>query len=243
MTLDLIFPFYNPLPGWEQAFVENINKLVHDHFKGDEEFINIIVINDGSKHGFAEREMRFLEENIPKIRIISYQENLGKGYALRWGISASTADYCIYSDGDFPFGTGIIRKIYERLREGMDIVIGCRMDGNYFRYLPWKRKVTSKGLIFINKYVLRLPIADTQAGIKGFNQTGRSLFLRTSINRFLFDMEFIWIASRVKHVKIHRIKVDITRDVKVTNFNNRILRQELANLVFFLIRKYAKHQQ
>ena len=38
--------------------------------------------------------------------------------------------------------------------------------------------------------------SDTQAGLKGFSRKGRSVFLSTCINTYLFDLEFVYKACR-----------------------------------------------
>lgn len=235
--LDLIIPFYNPVPGWERAIVSNLNRLISDYFDGDKQYIHVIIINDGSAHGFTSKEILFLEQHLLHVKVISYTENKGKGFALRMGVAASRNDYCIYSDDDFPFGLAVIRQMYEALRAGADIVTGCRTEGNYFGHLPFKRKLISKTLAVVNKHVLRLSVADTQAGIKGFNKLGKALFSRTTINSFLFDMEFIRLACKMSGVKIQQIKVNLMKDTKMTNFSNKVIKQELGNFMRIMVKR------
>lgn len=242
MLMDLVIPFYNPQPGWEQKLVNRYNQLITDHFNGDKESIHVIVVNDGSQNRFTEKEVHFLKENIPGIEAICYKENKGKGFALRTGVAKTKTDYCIYSDNDFPFGLGIIREMYDTLLHGADIVTGCRTSGNYFRHLPFKRKIASKGLAFVNKYLLRLPVTDTQAGIKAFNKFGKALFLQTTTDRFLFDMEFILLAGRVRDLNIREINVNITADVKMTDFSRKIMKQEFRNLIRIILKKKNEKQ-
>lgn len=242
MIMDLIIPFYNPQPGWEQKFVKKFNQLADEYFDGNREGIHVIVVNDGSVSRFAPREVAYLEASIPHVEAICYEQNRGKGFALRTGVARTKTDYCIYSDNDFPFGLGAIRQMYDTLRQGADIVTGCRTSGNYFRHLPLKRKVASRGLAFVNKYILRLPVTDTQAGIKAFNKTGRAIFLQTTTDRFLFDMEFILLASRITDIRIQEILVNITADVKMSDFSRKIMKQEFRNLLRIILKKKNERQ-
>jgi glycosyltransferase involved in cell wall biosynthesis len=237
MMMDLVIPFYNPLPGWEQKFVTRYNQLITDYFDGDKESIHVIVVNDGSENHFTEKEVTFLKENIPGIEAICYKENKGKGFALRTGVAKTKTDYCVYSDNDFPFGLGVVREMYDVLQQGADIVTSCRTSGNYFRHLPLKRRIASKGLAFVNKYLLRLPVSDTQAGTKAFNKIGKALFLQTTTDRFLFDMEFILLAGKVKDLNIRQIDVNITAGTKMTDFSKKIMKQEFKNLIRIILKK------
>ncbi|MBS1771870.1 MAG: glycosyltransferase family 2 protein [Bacteroidetes bacterium] len=237
MIFDLVIPFYNPSAGWEKKFVDKFNKLVAGYFKGDKELINLVIVNDGSSKNFGEQELNYLKVSIPHIEIVSYTQNRGKGYALREGVKKASTDYCIYSDYDFPFGLQVVRDMYNELTKGTDITTGCRRKGNYFNALPFKRKLVSKGLIVFNKQILRLPVEDTQAGIKGFNKYGKALFLQTTIDRFLFDMEFILLASKIKDINIKALSVSITHETHLSDFGMKVMRQEFKNLLKIVFRK------
>lgn len=241
MMLDLVVPFYNPQPGWEEKFARQFNKLIDTYFDGDKTLIHVIIVNDGSKHRFTEQEVNYLKLHIPHLKTICYKENKGKGYALRMGVAETVTDYCIYSDHDFPFGMEVVPAMLQVLQQGADIVTGRRTKGNYVSALPIKRKLASKGLEFVNKYILRLPVTDTQAGIKGFNKYGKAIFLKTRTERFLFDMEFIMIAGRIRDIVIRELDVNITSETRLTDFSRKILQQEFKNLVNIILRK--KHEK
>lgn len=235
MKLDLIIPLYNPLYGWENEFVYKFIQLIEHYFQGDTKSINLILVNDGSVKNVTEKEIRCLRVLIPHLKFVSYKQNKGKGYALRKGVEKTVTDYCIYSDYDFPFGLEVIQSMYHKLQCGSDIVTGRRIDGNYFRSLPLKRCIVSRGLVMFNRFILNLPVYDTQAGIKGFNKFGKTLFLETTINRFLFDMEFILISSRVEGMVIKEVPVSITNETVLSNFGFSVLRQEMTNLMKILL--------
>lgn len=241
MILDLVIPFYNPKQGWEEKFVRRFNSLITDHFGGNSDAIHVILVNDGSRNRFTEKEIAFLKERIPHLTVICYPDNKGKGHALRTGVAASTTDYCIYSDNDFPFGTAVIREMYDALQQDIDVVTGCRTHGNYFEHLPFKRRFVSKGLAFVNKHILKLPVTDTQAGIKGFNRLGKVLFLKTTTERFLFDMEFLLLAGRITDIRIREIDVNVVEGIKMTDFSRKILQQEFRNLIRIILKK--KHEK
>src|ERR1035437_4755676 len=61
----------------------------------------IIVVDDGSSDDTAEVAGRALatKPNITS-RVIRYNDNRGKGFAVRTGLLAATADIAIFSDAD-----------------------------------------------------------------------------------------------------------------------------------------------
>lgn len=237
MIFDLIVPFYNPQPGWEVKFLKHCQSLAYEEFNRNLSFINIIIVNDGSQRGFSDKEEIYLKNELPNFTLLSYPENKGKGYALRYGVQHSKTDYIIYSDFDFPFGHRAIKNMFHHLLNGADIVTSRRTHGNYFSNLPLKRRIASKGLAFFNKYILHLPVSDTQAGLKGFNRYGKALFLKTTTDRFLFDMEFILLAGQVKDIDIKELDVNLQEGTQMTNFSKKVLQQEINNLIRIVIRK------
>ncbi len=237
MKFDLVIPLYNPSDNWEQKLLIKFERIVNTYFQGDKTAINLILVNDGSPKNFTENHVQYLERNIPHLVVVSYQQNQGKGYALRQGVQKAVTDFCIYSDYDFPFGLDVVNTIYQQLQSGADIVTGRRISGNYFKSLPFKRQIISRGLVAFNKFILRLPVYDTQAGIKGFNKYGMATFLETNINRFLFDMEFILISSRIHGMVIKEVDVSITQETVLSDFGFNVLKQEMSNLMKILLRK------
>jgi len=104
--IDIILPLYKPHDFWENAVTESVLAL-KSHFAGQEVRLNFCIVNDGSDLSY------FPDEKLNKVRqaagedsfrFLTYAQNRGKGYCLRYAVSRSEGDYCVYTDGDFPFG-------------------------------------------------------------------------------------------------------------------------------------------
>lgn len=91
--------------------------------------------------------------------------------------------------------------------------------------------------MMVNKHLLRLPFEDTQAGIKGFNQTGKNIFLSTTINRFLFDLEFVKIACSFPDIRIQSIYVVNNGSLLLSSFGFKTILIELFNLIRILVKR------
>ena len=234
---DLIIPVYNPSVNWETKLTGNLDEFIKLYPDVKKELNQIIIINDGSVKNFTGKSISFLTSCGYPVQIIDYKQNMGKGFALREGIKKSTGLYCIYTDADMPFGFQSIKLIMDELQNGTDIVAGCRNKKIYYSMAPFKRKLISKFLMWINRCILNLPFEDTQAGIKGFNADGKDLFLKTKTNRFLFDLEFILLASKVKHITLLGINVAPAQDIHFSNFKTKVLMQELLNLCKIIFKR------
>ena len=103
--------------------------------------------------------------------------------------------------------------------------------------MPPFRKALSLFLRWVLRNVLRLPITDTQCGLKGFNRQGREVFLKTRINRFLFDLEFVQLVARNKALMAKPLEVTLRDDVTFSKVNLRVLATESLNFVVLLFRR------
>lgn len=240
MKFDLVTACYNPLPDWGEKFVSNYAdlQLLFENAGASSE---LTIVNDGSLKNF-EKGIGIVRQHIPSVKVISYNVNKGKGYALREGVKTTEHEYCIYCDHDFPFGIEAVLNIAKALIHGADIAAGCRKQGNYFKSIPLKRIILSKALLFFNKWILRLSIADTQAGLKGFNRYGKMLFLETKVDRFLFDLEFILSANRFDDIVLSSVDVNFCETAKLSNFRMKVLRQEVLNLLKIIFAKRDERQ-
>ena len=233
LELDLILPCYNPIKNWEQVVVKSYKKL---QTLIPDSKIKLILVNDGSACGINEKGIELLESEIPNIQIEHLAKNMGKGYAIRHGLSIAKGNYQIYTDIDFPYLETDVVKLYKKLHEeNADIAIGYR-EAEYYDNVPKARIFISKLLRAFIKHLLKLPTTDTQSGLKGFNKNGKAIMQKTSINRYLFDLEFLVLASKQKNLKIATIPVNIKETVHFSSVSWKILYTELFNFlkIFFL---------
>lgn len=230
--IDIILPAYNPLPGWENIVINRFQSLQQQllQFK-----LHLIVVNDGSSTINEEVSLKILKQTIPLINWITYKENKGKGYALRKGVKVSTSAYIIYTDIDWPYTENSMIGLINELSKDVDAVIGTR-NMDYHVHLPPARRKISRFLKKINSGLLRLKVNDTQAGLKGFRNNIRELFLKTTINRYLFDLEFIKLLSQSRNIKVIGYPVQLREGVKFSKMNSKILLSEAGNFLVVLLK-------
>lgn len=226
--LDIVLPCYNPIQGWTEKLVEAHQELTS---RLNQTNIRFILVNDGSSEGISPEQIQYLESAIPSFFYLDKSPNQGKGAALRSGMALSKSEYCIFTDVDFPYQLESLMSIFEALRsDSVDVAIGVK-DNSYYDNLPIMRVRISRFLRFLARTFLRISITDTQCGLKGFNGKGRAIFLQTTIDRYLCDLEFILLADRTRGLRMQPIKVSLRPGVEFSKVNLRVLFSEGVNFM------------
>ena len=233
-TISLILPVYNPASGWAEIILAKSKELRALYPDMDFE---VIVVNDGSvSSNFDNGKSKLKSESV---RLIEYTPNKGKGEALRTGVLASSGEMVIYTDIDFPYTIDSMSRIIRSLcDEKRNIVIGIK-DPSYYDHVPPLRRSISRVFRFFVRSLLRIPTDDTQCGLKGFDQVGKAVFLKTTIDRYLFDLEFVFLASRDRSINIKIQEIELRDDVQFRKMNLGIIRNEAWNFLKILIRSYV----
>ena len=194
--LSIVIPAYN-----EQerigASVEKILSFISDSQTDTE----LIVVDDGSADRTAETA-RDIFGRFPAIsaRVIRYDKNRGKGFAVKTGLDAAAAPIALFSDADLSTPITEAEKLIEPIRRGdVDVAFGSRaLDRSLIgTHQPWRREQGGKVFNLIVRLSTGMPFWDTQCGFKAFQlEKFRPLLPLMRIDRFGFDVEFLYVAYR-----------------------------------------------
>jgi len=229
--IDIILPCYNPPANWQEIIHENM-RIVNKSFP--DKVFHLIVVNDGSKIHMDDTEIEKFKSVMPRAQLISYPENKGKGYAIRKGMGCACSSMAIYSDWDFRYDVESLRAVIRKLEEGYDVVAATRTN-SYFKHFN-SNTLHSYMSIFsgmLNWIVLGIRFSNVQGGIKGMNRKGKELFLKTRINQYLFDTEFIYMASRERDLYLCEVKANLREGASLSIMGIKVIVREITN--FFMI--------
>lgn len=188
----------------------------------------VIVVDDGSKDKTKESaEKVFAEFPDVTAKVIRYEENRGKGYAVKIGLQAARADVAIFSDADLSTPIEETFKLIKPIEDGeYDVTFGSRaLDRSLIgTHQPWRREQGGKVMNLIIRTMSGLKFSDTQCGFKAFNMKKfRPLLDVMSVDRFGFDVEFLYVAQfhglRLKEIpvrwnNVEGSKVNVIRDTR-----------------------------
>jgi len=228
-SIDIILPCYNPVEGWELELAEHILSLSRSLNELD---LHFIIVNDGSENTLSE-PFSSLSQQFDNLQIISYEQNRGKGFALKTGLAAAQHQYACYTDLDFPYTIASMQEMIQRLLdEQEDIIVGTR-DESYYKNIPRQRRLISKSLKQLNQFLFRLPTSDTQGGLKAVNQKAKTLFVELKTDRYLIDLEFLKKAKKAK-LNIGLMPVQLRPDTVLGSKNWGLLLRELKDYLRLL---------
>lgn len=200
--------------------------LIVEYLRENAPSTEIIVVDDGS----GDRTARVAEEffaDVPDIsaNIIRYEQNRGKGHAVKTGMMAAKADIALFSDADLSTPIDEMPKLVDPIRNGeFDVTFGSRaLDRSLIgTHQPWRREQGGKVFNLVVRLMTGMPFWDTQCGFKAFNLAKfRPLLRLMQIERFGFDVEFLYVARlrglRLKEIAVRwdnddRSKVNVIRD-------------------------------
>jgi len=229
-TLDIIIPVYNPDTNWHKLVVEYLNNVISDHSN-----LSILptVVNDGSKKDITS-DITCIKSEITNFNFLNIHTNVGKGAAIREALKNSNSDFSLYVDADMPYDLISINAVINAItsKSKPDLVVGVRSN-SYSENLRGRRKLLSKMLVYFNKYILRLPIYDTQAGLKAMNPIARDILLSTTANRFLFDLEYMLLCKKNKLILISKL-ISPRKNIISSKFNFFTLVEEVPGLFTIL---------
>lgn len=112
-----------------------------------------ILVNDGS----VDDSLAVAREavgNDARIRIITYEQNRGRGYALRQGFAAARGRFIVATEADLSWGEDIVHRLLDACREpGADMVVASpHMEGGKLDNVPpYRAFLTSFGNVILRR--------------------------------------------------------------------------------------------
>lgn len=193
IALSVVIPAFNEAPRIGPTLAAVKNWLESKGMPAE-----IIVVDDGSRDGTAERARAALS-GFGESRILTLPENRGKGAAVRAGVLEARGELILISDADLSTPIAEIEKFLPLIEEGADIVIGSRAVPG--ADIQVRQKALREGMgKFFNRLVRGLVlkgVPDTQCGFKLFRrEAARRLFSEARVCGFCFDVEVLALASR-----------------------------------------------
>jgi dolichyl-phosphate beta-glucosyltransferase len=208
MKLDcsVIIPAYNEEARLGATLETILSYLAAANFSAE-----LIVVDDGSKDNTAKVARKVCGEFARiETKVIRYEQNRGKGYAVKTGLLEAQGEIALFSDADLSTPIEELKKLVSPIKAGTcDVAFGSRALNRrlIWKKQPWRREQSGKVFNLMVRLFTGLPFWDTQCGFKAFRMSKFGALLDClKIDRFAFDVEFLYVAKyrglRLKEIPV-----------------------------------------
>ena len=179
----------------------------------------LILVNDGSTDDTLAVLDRFqvnVKENRIRVKIISYEKNRGKGYAIKQGVREARGQYIFFSDIDLSTPLSFFDALFNGINDDYPIVIGSRSiaGSKIISHQPFFRHHFGLNYYRLIRIIFSLYIKDTNCGFKLFSaRHGKAIFDILKSDRWAFDFEFLYLSKKYGF-KVKEVPVEAAFDTE-----------------------------
>ena len=212
MDLSIIIPVFNESNKITTDIQAASTFLMDYNLKGE-----IIISDDGSSDDTVQVAALTSVPEAVRLDVLSGNGHYGKGHAVRMGMLKACGDIVLFIDSGLCVPYSDLLKGIDLIQSGQtQIVHGSRYldDSVIEQNQPLRRRLSSK---LFRKFITQImgiqtPLTDTQCGLKLYEiQAARTLYGKSRIDRFMFDLEIILMAEKMNY-SIQEIPVHWTSD-------------------------------
>ena len=226
--LSIVVPAYN-----EAARIGKTLKEISNYFEKRGDSYEIIVVDDGSRD---DTQAVVEKLALPNLRLVSYGNNRGKGFAVNFGVKSSRGEWVLFTDADNSTPINQFDRLWLQT-DSHQIIIGSRyLKDSHIAIRQGVPRIVLGRLGNLLIRALLLPtIRDTQCGFKLFSRrAAEDIFAAQTIWHWGFDMEILRIATE-HGFKIKEVPITWLNDEESKIQSNRVFAKTLMEL--FTIKK------
>ncbi len=191
----------------------------------------LVIADNGSSDGSQEIARR------AGARVVDVSER-GYGSALRGGMSAALGRWIIIGDSDDSYDFGGIAPFVQKLEEGYELVMGCRMPRGQGRIMkgamPWKHRwIGNPVLTFLGRLFFKSPANDFHCGLRALS---KEAFLKMDLSStgMEFASEMVMKAT-FKKMRVAEVPITLHKDGRSRQPHLRSWRDGWRHLRFMLL--------
>ena len=192
----------------------------------------ILIADNGSTDGSIDIAEKLGARVVP-VKLKGY------GNALKGGIEAAQSNWIIMGDADDSYDFSEIEGFVKKLREGNDLVMGCRLSGGGGKVMPgampWSHRWIGNPMFTIMaRHMFSSPINDVYCGLRAFTkELYQRLDLRCEGMEFATEMI---IKASIRGAKITETPITLHQDGRKAHAPHlKTFRDGWRTLRFFLI--------
>lgn len=225
-VISIVMPCLNEAETLQACIEEALEALRANDIAGE-----VVIADNGSTDGSIEIAVR------AGARVINVTK-LGYGAALMGGIKGARGQFVLMGDADGSYDFSELPKYLAKLREGNDLVMGCRLPrgGGTIEKgaMPWKHRwIGNPILSALGRIFFRAPVEDFHCGLRAFNrQSIMNLELQCPGMEFASEMV---VKSMFAGLKMAEIPITLRPDGRSRPPHLRSWRDGWRHLRFMLL--------
>lgn len=199
----LIIPVYKQ----ENIIKRDIEQVLHVLDANARNFEIIPVIDGELDNSLAEAK----KVKDPRVKPVSYRNNRGKGYAVRYGFSHARGQIIGFKDAGPDLKVAALPLMLAQFEfQQADVIVGSKRHKDSKVEYPPIRRILSWGYQKFTKILFGLDVTDTQVGMKIYKRNVlEDVLPRLLVKKFAFDIEMLAVAYRLGYRKIFEAPVEI----------------------------------
>lgn len=220
-TLSIIVPVYNE----ESTIAEVMERIIKTDLPLQKE---IIVVDDGSSD--QTREILKLDQNI--TRLYQTPVNIGKGAAVRIGLTFAKGDVILIQDADLEFDPAEYKLLLKPILENKaQVVYGSRFLKKNNK-VPLVRRFANSGLTKFTNLLYRAKLTDMETAHKVFTSEVAGKLTLTA-NQFEIEPE---LTARICQAKYKITEVPISYKPRTKSEGKKIKWRDGVKALWMLIK-------
>ena len=217
--LSIVVPVFN-----EERKIQGDLAVLFNYFEKQTYSFEVIVVNDGSTDKTVKEIDSFQMRSGHRVRIISYEKNRGKGYAVKNGALNASGQIVFFVDAGSCIPYEYTEKGLEILNRGYDLAWGARnmKESIILVQAPFYRRVIGNIFrTFVRALFGLWELTDSQCGFKLFKrESAKEIFGRQMVEGFSFDVELAVLAKKLGYrLKQFPVQWHNDRDSRVRVFS------------------------
>jgi len=228
IEISVVIPCYNE----EKRFQKGLNHYL-SYLKKQRYPWELILVNDGSKDNTL-KLMRTFAKDKSHVKIISYDKNHGKGYAIVQGIINAQGKYILFTDLDHSVPIDTVESFFEYFERGYQVIVGSRRvkGSKILVHQHFLRELLGRGFTLLVRFLINWKIRDATCGFKAFKKdVAQKIFRKVTIFDWAFDAEILYICKKLK-IQLAQVPV-VWSDVR----NSKVLlRKDVVRSLLGLVK-------
>ncbi|MDO9518202.1 MAG: glycosyltransferase family 2 protein [Methanosarcinaceae archaeon] len=182
-NVSLVIPAYN-----EEKRIATMLSQYCNHFPDSE----IIVVCDGTDNTL--NIVRSLTKNNTNIKLLHFNDRVGKGGAIIEGFKVASGDIIGFVDADDSIKPSQVVAMIDKLSNADGVIASRHLnDSKIIVKQPLERRVASKCFNIFVRLMFNFPFKDTQCGAKVFKKEAIAGILNELVTTgFEFDVDLLW---------------------------------------------------